>query len=71
MADVMPWWEDGATTVHGHTATWTDGLRVSRLAKHRKQLWIEIEYGGAVHEVWLGPRTFRASRQKAKRRKRR
>lgn len=59
MTRVEPWWQE--TSVRGHTATWADGLRVSRLAHHRKQLWIEIEYAGAVHEVRLGPRTFRSA----------
>lgn len=45
-----------------HTATWTDGMRVTRLARHGRQLWIEIAYAGATHEIRLGPRTFKASR---------
>lgn len=56
------WWEPGATAVLKHTATWTDGMRVTRLARHGRQLWIEIAYAGATHEIRLGPRTFKASR---------
>jgi len=54
-----PWWQRSAQPVDTHTAIWVDGLRLSRLAKHRKQLWIEIEYQGMVHEIWLGKRTFK------------
>ena len=48
--------------VRGHTATWVDGLMVTRLFIYKRkertpEITLQIVWEGVVHEVRLGKRT--------------
>ena len=48
-------------TVHGHTASWTDGLTVTRLFLYKRkgqpdQIFLRVIWNDTVYEVQLGKR---------------
>lgn len=42
----------------GHTAQWKDGLKVTRVMTHRKQIVLYLHWQGRHTTLRLGPRTI-------------
>lgn len=48
--------ESPGSVVHGHTASWDDGLVVTRLFISRGQMYLRITWNGVQRELRLGSR---------------